>query len=175
MPFNATIFNACLVSVLGCIYVGSTTAFNAFVGSFVLMSSASYTAAILPNLLTGRKNIVYGPFKLKGWLGPVFSAVACGYMVVWFVIYCFPFALPTSESSIYAISSPPSLQQVPLTNTYARTRRTINELRLADLRRFNYLRGVVVDFRRKSEWLSGSKGCERDCGGNRAGQEGECC
>jgi hypothetical protein len=118
---------------------------------------------------------VYGPFKLKGWLGPVFSAVACGYMVVWFVIYCFPFALPTSESSIYAISSPPSLQQVPLTNTYARTRRTINELRLADLRRFNYLRGVVVDFRRKSEWLSGSKGCERDCGGNRAGQEGECC
>jgi choline transport protein len=114
MPFNATIFNACLVSVLGCIYVGSTTAFNAFVGSFVLMSSASYTAAILPNLLTGRKNIVYGPFKLKGWLGPVFSAVACGYMVVWFVIYCFPFALPTSESSIYAMSS---LQTILLTRT----------------------------------------------------------
>jgi hypothetical protein len=48
MPFAATIFNGCLVSALGCIYVGSTTAFNAFVGSFVLMSSASYTAAILP-------------------------------------------------------------------------------------------------------------------------------
>jgi choline transport protein len=97
MPFNATIINACLVTVLGCIYVGSTTAFNAFVGSFVLMSSASYTAAILPNLLTGRKNIEYGPFKLKGVLGPIFSFIACGYMICWFVIYCFPFSLPTSK------------------------------------------------------------------------------
>ena len=98
MPLNATIFNGCLVSLLGCIYVGSTTAFNAFVGSFVLMSSASYTAAILPNLLTGRKNIIYGPFKLGRMLGFGFSGVACGYMLVWFVIYCFPFALPTSKS-----------------------------------------------------------------------------
>lgn len=96
MPLNATLFNGCLVSLLGCIYVGSTTAFNAFVGSFVLMSSASYTAAILPNLLTRRKNIVYGPFQLGRTLGFGFSAVACGYMLVWFVIYCFPFALPTS-------------------------------------------------------------------------------
>ena len=168
MPFNATIFNACLVSVLGCIYVGSTTAFNAFVGSFVLMSSASYTAAILPNLLTGRKNIVYGPFKLKGWLGPVFSAVACGYMVVWFVIYCFPFALPTSESSIYALSPPPmpDCQQIVFTNTCALTSGTINELRLPDLRWFNHLRGTVVAFRRKSKWLSGSEGCQWDRGGN---------
>jgi choline transport protein len=85
------------VTVLGCIYVGSTTAFNAFVGSFVLMSSASYTAAILPNLLTGRKNVEYGPFKLKGLLGPIFSFIACGYMICWFVIYCFPFSLPTSK------------------------------------------------------------------------------
>lgn len=33
---------------------------NAFVGSFILMSTSSYTAAILPNLLTKRKNIIYG-------------------------------------------------------------------------------------------------------------------
>ena len=54
------------------------------------------------------------------------------------------------------------------------TSRTINELRLADLRRSDHLRGAVVDFRRKSEWVSRSEGCERDRGGNRAGQEGEC-
>jgi len=41
MPLNATLLCGCVVTVLGCIYVGSTTAFNAFVGSFVLMSSAS--------------------------------------------------------------------------------------------------------------------------------------
>lgn len=101
MPFNATVTVAVLVTVLGAIYVGSTTAFNAFVGSFVLMSSSSYVAAILPNLLTGRRNIkVYGPFKLPGALGFVFNAISCAYLLVWFVIYCFPFALPTDAQSM---------------------------------------------------------------------------
>ena len=64
------------------------------------MSSASYCAAILPNLLTGRKNIVYGPFRLKGLIGPIFNAIACGYIIVWFVIYCFPFYLPTDAGTM---------------------------------------------------------------------------
>ena len=101
MPFNATILNAILVTILGAIYVGSLTAFNAFVGSYVIMVSSSYIAAILPNLLTGRKNIeVYGPFHLKGILGFVFNGIACAYMIVWFVIYCFPFALPTNAKTM---------------------------------------------------------------------------
>jgi choline transport protein len=101
MPFNATIVTGCLVTILGAIYVGSSTAFNAFVGSFVIMTTSSYTAAILPNLLTGRKNIeTYGWFKLKGILGFVLNAVACSYMIVWFVIYCFPYYLPTDVKSM---------------------------------------------------------------------------
>ena len=53
------------------------------------MSSSSYIAAILPHLLSRRKNIVFGPFTL-GKFGMVFNFIACGYMIVWFVIYCFP-------------------------------------------------------------------------------------
>jgi choline transport protein len=64
------------------------------------MSSCSYCAAILPNLLTGRKNITYGPFKLKGLLGPIFNFIACAYIIVWFVIYCFPFYLPTDAATM---------------------------------------------------------------------------
>lgn len=101
MPFSATIVAATLVTILGAIYVGSSTAFSAFVGSFVLLSSSSYTAAILPHLLTRRRNIkVYGPFHLKGTLGFVFNFIACAYMIVWFVIYCFPFSLPTDAKSM---------------------------------------------------------------------------
>ena len=101
MPFNATIVAAAVVTVLGAIYVGSTTAFNAFVGSFVLLSSSSYMAAILPHLLTKRRNIqVYGPFHLKGALGFVFNFIACAYMMVWFVIYCFPYSLPTDAQTM---------------------------------------------------------------------------
>ncbi|KAK5237630.1 hypothetical protein LTR47_000722 [Exophiala xenobiotica] len=99
MPLVATLTCGCLATILGCIYVGSTTAFNAFVGSFVLMSSSSYIAAILPHLLTRRKNIHFGPFQLKK-LGVVFNAIACGYLIVWFVIYCFPFALPTNAQTM---------------------------------------------------------------------------
>lgn len=101
MPMYSTIITAVLVTVLGAIYVGSLTAFNAFVGSFVLMSSSSYIAAILPNIITRRKNIeVYGPFQLKGIWGYVLPIIACSYMIVWFVIYCFPFFLPTEAATM---------------------------------------------------------------------------
>lgn len=101
MPVNATLATAVLITLLGAIYVGSTTAFNAFVGAFVVMSSSSYLSAILPNLLTGRKNItVWGPFHMKGAVGFVVNAIACAYMSVWFVIYCFPYFLPTDAQSM---------------------------------------------------------------------------
>jgi choline transport protein len=80
MPFNATITCLAVNIISLCIYVGNTTAFNALVGSYILLSSSSYIAAILPNLLTGRKNIIYGKFHMKGVLGFVMSFVACGYM-----------------------------------------------------------------------------------------------
>jgi choline transport protein len=100
MPVWPTVFTAVLVIVLGAIYAGSTTAFSALVGSFILTSSSSFLAAILPNLLTGRKNISYGPFHMKGWVGFVINGIACTYMIVWFVIYSFPYALPTNAQSM---------------------------------------------------------------------------
>lgn len=100
MPFRATIVSASLSIILGLIYVGSATAFNALVGSYVLTSTSSYLAAILPNLLTGRKNIKYGTFHMRGWIGVVVNTIACVYMVVWFVIYSFPTALPTDAQAM---------------------------------------------------------------------------
>ncbi|OLN97360.1 Choline transport protein 4 [Colletotrichum chlorophyti] len=100
MPMWATVASALLVTILGAIYVGSTTAFNAFVGSFILLSSSSYLAAILPNLLAGRKRVSYGPFHMRGWVGFVINGIACTYMLVWFVIYSFPTALPTDAQTM---------------------------------------------------------------------------
>ncbi|CRJ79606.1 hypothetical protein BN1708_000053 [Verticillium longisporum] len=76
MPLRSTLVTAVLVTILGAIYVGSTTAFNALVGSFILTSSSSYLAAILPNLVTGRKNISYGPFHMRGWIGFAVNGMA---------------------------------------------------------------------------------------------------
>lgn len=100
MPRNPTIATAVLITILGCIYVGSTTAFNAFIGSTILFFSSSYIAAILPHLLRGRKGITYGPFRMKGWVGFVVNGLACSYLMVWFVIYSFPYYLPTEAQSM---------------------------------------------------------------------------
>ncbi|KAF4441675.1 cholin permease [Fusarium albosuccineum] len=104
VPVWSTIITGVLVTALGAIYVGNTTAFNNFVGSFILLSSSSFLACILPNLLTGRKNITYGPFKMHGALGFVINGISCAYMVTWAVIYCFPYALPTNAQSMNYIS-----------------------------------------------------------------------
>lgn len=100
MPLRATITCAILNTLLGCIYLGSRTAFGALVGSFVILTTASYTAAILPNLLTGRKNIKFGPFHMRGLLGYIMNGLACTYMIVFFVIFCFPYYLPTDAKSM---------------------------------------------------------------------------
>ncbi|PGH29858.1 hypothetical protein GX50_07377 [[Emmonsia] crescens] len=93
-PFNATFTCGCIVTVLGCIYVGSTTAFSALVGSFVQLSSLSYIAAILPHLLSGRSAFRPGYFFMRGWVGFVVNTAACLYMMAFIVIFSFPFSLP---------------------------------------------------------------------------------
>ena len=99
-PFNATLVCAVLNTLLACIYVGSVTAFNAFVGSFVIFSTASYAAAILPHLLSRRRNVAPGPFWMRGWIGFVVNAVSCLYILVFIVIFCFPFSRPVDAASM---------------------------------------------------------------------------
>ncbi|OJD20984.1 hypothetical protein ACJ73_07679 [Blastomyces percursus] len=99
-PFNATFVCGCIVTVMGCIYVGSSTAFSALVGSFVQLSSLSYTAAILPHLLGGRSTVRPGYFFMHGWLGYIVNTVACLYMMAFIVIFSFPFALPVTAQDM---------------------------------------------------------------------------
>ena len=99
-PFNSIVLCAVICTLLGCIYVGSQTAFSAFIGSFVVLSSISYLAAILPHLLSRRANIAPGWFWMKGATGFVVNAIACLYIMAFVVIFCFPFALPFDAASM---------------------------------------------------------------------------
>ncbi|KAJ5666166.1 uncharacterized protein N7477_008614 [Penicillium maclennaniae] len=98
-PLWATFACGIFLTFIGAIYVGSLTAFNAFIGSFVVLTTASYLLAIFPHLLTNRKNIRPGPFWM-GKYGAMVNVVACSYIVVTFVIYCFPYSVPTSPESM---------------------------------------------------------------------------
>lgn len=93
-PYNATLACAVFNSILGLVYIGNSTAFSAFVGSFIVMASMSYLAFIVPNIFSRRKYVIQGPFTMPA---PVFysiATVASGYMMAWIVIYCFPAAWP---------------------------------------------------------------------------------
>lgn len=98
-PLWATFACGCISTCMGAVYVGSLAAFNAFVGSFVLLTTASFLLAIGPHLLNKRKAITPGWFWL-GKYGYVINIISCLYIVAFFVIYCFPYALPTSAQEM---------------------------------------------------------------------------
>ncbi|KAJ5433769.1 SNF2-related protein [Penicillium cf. griseofulvum] len=99
-PFNATLACCGVVTVLACIYLGSSTAFSAFVGCFVQLSSLSYFMAIFPHILTRRSSFVPGYFHMSNTIGYVVNSLACVYIIAFAIIFCFPYALPTDAASM---------------------------------------------------------------------------
>ncbi len=108
-PFNATVTCGVISTILGCIYVGSSTAFNAFVGSFVVLSTLSYLAAILPFIFSrrfsrsdtpGGNGLKPGPFRMSGFVGYTVNIISCLYIVVFVVIYCFPYSMPVAADNM---------------------------------------------------------------------------
>jgi amino acid transporter len=95
-PFNATLVCGCICTVLGCIYVGNSTAFNAFVGSFVVLTTLSYLAAILPHALSRRAHVVPGPFWMPNSVAYAVLGFSSAYIVASIVVFCFPYALPVT-------------------------------------------------------------------------------
>ena len=99
-PFNATLVCGGFITILACIYLGSTTAFSAFVGCFVQLSSLSYFMAIFPHILTRRASFVPGYFHMNDTIGYIVNSLACVYIISFAVIFCFPYALPTDAASM---------------------------------------------------------------------------
>lgn len=103
-PFNAQLVCGVCVTILGAIYVGNATAFTAFVGSFVIFTTGSYCAAILPHLLTARKYVKPGPFWMPTAVFYAVAGTACTYIIVFNVIYMFPYVYPVDAVSMnYAV------------------------------------------------------------------------
>lgn len=102
VPVNALIFNAVVVFLMGCVYLGSSTAFNALISTGLILQHISFAfpAALL---LYRRRSSHYLPqgrsFNLYwfGWIANVVT-VLIGVLVV--VFYNFPLTLPVSGSSM---------------------------------------------------------------------------
>ncbi|KAF2149545.1 choline transporter [Myriangium duriaei CBS 260.36] len=99
-PFNATIITTIVISACGLIYVVNAAAFSAVIGCFVILSTASYLAAILPHLLTRRRYVRPGPFWMPSSIAYPLMWIASIYIVLFDLIYMFPFIQPTAASSM---------------------------------------------------------------------------
>lgn len=61
---------------------------------------SSYIASLLPYLLRGRRGVRKGYFQLPHFLGLALNFLACAFMLVCFVIFCFPYSLPTNAQTM---------------------------------------------------------------------------
>lgn len=78
LPLNAMMLSMAVQIVLGLIYFGSTTAFNAFSGVGVISLTLSYAAPIVSSMIEGRAQMKAAKFPLGHKLGWFCNTVAIG-------------------------------------------------------------------------------------------------
>lgn len=102
VPFNAMMLSMVVQILLGLIYFGSPTAFNAFSGVGVISLTLSYGMPIAVSLLEGRAQVKRGRFYL-GTLGLVCNIVAIAWTLLAIPLFSMPSVVPaTAETVNYA-------------------------------------------------------------------------
>ncbi|RKF65900.1 Amino-acid permease BAT1 [Erysiphe neolycopersici] len=91
IPLTAVLLTATVNCILGCIYFGSTMAFNAFCGVATICLSVSYGIPILISLIRRRKLVKNSTYSL-GKFGYVINSIS----VIWIMFAMFLFSLPTT-------------------------------------------------------------------------------
>ncbi|KAK1579732.1 amino acid permease [Colletotrichum navitas] len=103
IPVHSVVLVTVLQMLLGFIYLGNTTAFNAILSMSIIGMYASYILPIVYMLAHGRKNLSpsdYGPFKLGPVLGPVLNIISLVWMTVVIVFSTFPSAMPVTPQNM---------------------------------------------------------------------------
>jgi choline transport protein len=99
MPMNAQLAVTAIVAALGCLYLGSSTAFNSLLGSAVTINNCAYLVPILTNLLTGRRNMYKGVFHMSGYTGFIVNVVTVCWLAFAIVFFSFPYYKPVTGES----------------------------------------------------------------------------
>lgn len=100
VPFNAQLLVTAVCAALGCLYLGSSTAFNAMLGSAVTINNIAYLIPILTNVLQRRKVLVRGKFHMGTWKGMLVNVVALCWLVFAIVFFSFPYYQPVSAENM---------------------------------------------------------------------------
>lgn len=103
VPFNALLLTTVVQMLLGLIYLGSSSAFTAFVSVGVIGLAVSYAIPISISVLHRRKEVSTARWNCGPILGPIANGVALCWIGFEVVLFSMPTALPvTSVSMNYA-------------------------------------------------------------------------
>lgn len=106
IPVRSVVVVTILQMLLGFIYLGNSTAFNAILSMAILGLYASYMIPIVYFMLFGRPKLTkheFGPFRLPKMLGVALNLLACAWLVLAMVFSTFPTLMPvTSQNMNYS-------------------------------------------------------------------------
>lgn len=103
VPIAALLFNFAIMFIIGCIYLGSTSAFNAFIGTGLILQHVTYAfpAALL---MIRRRAETWLPksrsFQMPSIVGWAANITTVLFAVLVLVFYDFPTVLPVSGTSM---------------------------------------------------------------------------
>lgn len=99
VPVNAHLMSCAWCAVIGCIYMGSTTAYNAMVIGCIIFLLLSYIVPVGFLLAKGRNNIKHGPFWL-GKIGFFANCVLIAWTIFATIFYSFPSVMPVDGANM---------------------------------------------------------------------------
>lgn len=101
IPLNGLILTTVFVIIFGCIFLGSSAAFNAIVSASVVALTVSYGIPIAVNVMQGRRKLPEDrAFKLPSVLGWCANIIGLIYVIITTVMFLFPPDLPVTGSNM---------------------------------------------------------------------------
>jgi choline transport protein len=103
IPVRAVVLITILQMLLGFIYLGNSTAFNAILSMAILGLYTSYLIPIVYFMLCGRPNMEaheFGFFKMPQSLGLGLNLLSCSWLVLGIIFSTFPTSMPVTAQNM---------------------------------------------------------------------------
>ncbi|KAK5163909.1 uncharacterized protein LTR77_010304 [Saxophila tyrrhenica] len=100
VPLNALYLDCFVVLIFGCIYLGSSVAFNAIISASVTALGVSYGIPVFLNVITLRRKLPERRFSLPAGIGWAANIIGLVYTIITTVLFVFPPFLPVTGTSM---------------------------------------------------------------------------